>query len=223
MDPIYLDHNATTAIDPLVLETMLPYFREIFGNASSIHAFGQAAKKGVDEAREIVAGHLGCRPREVVFTSGATEADNHALVGVFEALKKQGTPHRRERHRASGGAGHGQTAGNGGRGGDARVARCDGHGAARGRRGGASRRHDFGVDHVRQQRNRRGAADRRNRQGRQGPGDSVPHRRGAGGGQMAAERGRVGRGFDESVGAQDLRAQGDRRAVLSGAGRLSAR
>lgn len=90
MDPIYLDHNATTAIDPLVLEAMLPYLQGTFGNASSIHAFGQAANKGVDAARETVASHLGCQGREVIFTSGATESDNHALVGVFEALKDKG-------------------------------------------------------------------------------------------------------------------------------------
>jgi cysteine desulfurase len=89
-DPIYLDHNATTPVDPEVLEAMLPFLRESFGNASSIHHFGQTAKKGVDQARAIVAGHLGCDEREVIFTSGATESDNHVLVGVLEALKRKG-------------------------------------------------------------------------------------------------------------------------------------
>jgi cysteine desulfurase len=73
-----------------VLDTMLPYYREVFGNASSIHHFGAAAKKGLDEAREIVATYLGCEPTEVVFTSGATEADNHVLRGVFEARRQKG-------------------------------------------------------------------------------------------------------------------------------------
>jgi cysteine desulfurase len=90
MNPIYLDHNATTPVDPLVLEAMLPYWKETFGNASSLHLFGLAAKKGMDEARANVASHLGCEPREVIFTSGATEADNHVLLGAYEATKKKG-------------------------------------------------------------------------------------------------------------------------------------
>lgn len=90
MQPIYLDHNATTPLDPDVLEHMLPYLKETFGNASSIHHFGFAAKKGVDEARAIVAEQLGCEAEEVVFTSGATESDNHVLRGVFEAKKGKG-------------------------------------------------------------------------------------------------------------------------------------
>jgi cysteine desulfurase len=90
MPPIYLDHNATTPLDPLALEAMLPYLKDTFGNASSLHLFGQAAKKGVDEARATVAKHLGCEEKEVIFTSGATEADNHALLGAFEALRKKG-------------------------------------------------------------------------------------------------------------------------------------
>lgn len=87
---VYLDHNATTPVDPEVLEAMLPYYREVFGNASSIHHFGAAAKKGIDQARETVAAYLGCEPTEVIFTSGATEADNHVLRGVLEARAKQG-------------------------------------------------------------------------------------------------------------------------------------
>lgn len=90
MESIYLDHNATTPVDPLVLEAMLPYLQGSFGNASSIHSFGQAAHKGVEEAREKVAHYLGCEPKEVIFTSGATESDNHMLVGVSEAMQKKG-------------------------------------------------------------------------------------------------------------------------------------
>ncbi len=80
---IYLDHNATTPVDPRVLDAMLPYFRESFGNASSRHhALGCDAAKAVERAREQVAAVLGADPREIVFTSGATESDNLAVKGV---------------------------------------------------------------------------------------------------------------------------------------------
>jgi len=84
MQPIYLDHNATTPVDPRVLEAMLPYLREHFGNASSkSHAFGWKANEAVEAARAHVAALLGSEAREVVFTSGATEANNLALLGLF--------------------------------------------------------------------------------------------------------------------------------------------
>ena len=82
MNRIYLDHNATTAVDPAVLDAMLPYFSADFGNASSIHTFGQRARAAVETAREQVAGLLNARPQEIVFTSGGTESDNHAIFGV---------------------------------------------------------------------------------------------------------------------------------------------
>lgn len=87
MKRVYLDHNATTAVEPAVLETMLPYFSGEFGNASSIHAFGQRARAAVETAREQVAGLIGARAQEIVFTSGGTEADNHAVFGVAEFAK----------------------------------------------------------------------------------------------------------------------------------------
>lgn len=90
MKGIYLDHNATTPVDPLVLESMLPFLQESFGNASSIHAFGRDAASGLTAARETVAGLLGCTPNEVLFTSGATESDNLALRGVVAANRKKG-------------------------------------------------------------------------------------------------------------------------------------
>lgn len=95
MNKIYLDHSATTPIDQRVLEKMKPYFGEIFGNASSIHSFGQEALAGVDEARNQVARFLNCDISEVVFTSGATESDNLAIKGVIKALKEKGVknPH----------------------------------------------------------------------------------------------------------------------------------
>jgi len=89
--PIYMDYHATTPVDPEVLEAMLPYFREHFGNAASrTHAFGWNAEAAVDRAREQIGSLIGCKPQEIVFTSGATEADNLAIKGVAYALKDRG-------------------------------------------------------------------------------------------------------------------------------------
>ncbi|OLE10226.1 MAG: cysteine desulfurase NifS [Acidobacteria bacterium 13_1_20CM_4_56_7] len=82
MRRVYLDNNATTPVLPEVLEAMRPYFGEHFGNASSIHHHGQETRAAVERARESVAALLGCRPAEVVFTSGGTEADNLAIAGL---------------------------------------------------------------------------------------------------------------------------------------------
>jgi cysteine desulfurase len=86
MNRIYLDHNATTPVDPAVLEVMLPYFSGEFGNASSIHTFGQRARAGVETARDQVAALLNARPQEIIFTSGGTESDNHAIFGMVYPL-----------------------------------------------------------------------------------------------------------------------------------------
>ena len=83
---IYLDHNATTPVDPSAVAAVTNALREQFGNASSVHAFGQAAKTIVDDARAAVAGLIGAGPQEIVFTSGGTESDNLAIRGVAEAL-----------------------------------------------------------------------------------------------------------------------------------------
>ncbi len=79
---IYLDHAATTAVDPRVVEAMLPYWTERFGNPSSVYRVGREAHHALDQARQTVAGILNCTPNEIVFTSCGTESDNLALRGV---------------------------------------------------------------------------------------------------------------------------------------------
>jgi cysteine desulfurase len=90
MKPIYLDHAATTPTDPRVVAVMLPYFEEIFGNPSSLHAFGQEAGAAVEGVRAKIASSLGARPAEIVFTSGGTESDNFAIKGVAYANRRRG-------------------------------------------------------------------------------------------------------------------------------------
>ena len=87
---IYLDHAATTPVRPEVVEAMLPYLTEVFGNPSSAHAYGRRAREGLDEARESLASRLGAQPREIVFTSGGTEANNLALKGAAWAGTARG-------------------------------------------------------------------------------------------------------------------------------------
>src|SRR6185369_886679 len=87
---IYLDNAATTPVDPRVVEAMMPYLTDKFGNASSIHFFGQEAKGAVDKARHQVAGLINARPNEIVFTSGGTESNNLAIRGLLEANDKHG-------------------------------------------------------------------------------------------------------------------------------------
>jgi cysteine desulfurase len=90
MRRIYLDHSATTPIDARVLKAMLPYLTENFGNASSVHMFGQEARAAVDKARRQVAALIGARANEIVFTSGGTEANNLAIRGICEAAQSRG-------------------------------------------------------------------------------------------------------------------------------------
>jgi cysteine desulfurase len=84
MNRVYLDYNATTPVEPRVLDAMLPYFSAEFANASSIHTPGQHARAAVETAREQVAALIGAHPQEIVFTSGGTESDNHAIFGVAQ-------------------------------------------------------------------------------------------------------------------------------------------
>src|SRR6266850_2994515 len=90
MSRIYLDHNASTPVRPEVLEAMLPYFAEQYGNASSVHAYGQEAKGAMEEARAKVAALLNATPGEIVFTSGGTESDNMGVLGAARALASKG-------------------------------------------------------------------------------------------------------------------------------------
>ena len=89
--PIYLDNNATTPLDPRVLEAMMPYLTEVFGNAASRnHPFGWAAEEAVDYSREQIAKLINCDSKEIIFTSGATESDNLGIKGVFEMYSQKG-------------------------------------------------------------------------------------------------------------------------------------
>lgn len=89
--PVYMDHHATTPVDPRVLEDMLPYFNQVFGNAASVdHVYGNEALKAVTKAREQIAGLINSKPNEIIITSGATESDNLAILGAVEQYAERG-------------------------------------------------------------------------------------------------------------------------------------
>jgi len=87
---IYMDYAATTPVDPRVVKAMLPYFSEKFGNTMSLHSFGQEAKEALEESREVIADLMGAKPKEIIFTSSATESNNTALKGIAFANRKKG-------------------------------------------------------------------------------------------------------------------------------------
>jgi cysteine desulfurase len=90
---IYLDHTATTPLDPLVREAMEPYFSDIFGNASSVHSYGREAKSALEKARGVIAACIGAEPGELYFTSGGTESDNLAITGAARCARATGRTH----------------------------------------------------------------------------------------------------------------------------------
>jgi cysteine desulfurase len=90
LNPIYLDYNATTPLDPAVLEVMLPFFKEHFGNPSSSHFYGKSAKDAVSKAREQTAKLIGAKTNEILFTSGGTESNNHVIIGTALANMEKG-------------------------------------------------------------------------------------------------------------------------------------
>ena len=110
--PVYLDNHSTTPLDPQVLEAMIPYMTEKFGNPSSMdHPFGYEASVAVEDAREKVAGLVGARHDEIVFTSGATESDNTGPLRGDGQVRRPGEPPDHLLDRAQGGTGRGQTPG----------------------------------------------------------------------------------------------------------------
>src|SRR3954468_24014244 len=90
---IYLDHNATTPVDPVAAEAMMRALQDLFGNASSVHYYGQQAKAAIETARRALSALIGGEPSEIIFTSGGTEADNFAIRGVAEAQEVAGRKH----------------------------------------------------------------------------------------------------------------------------------
>jgi cysteine desulfurase len=93
-EPIYLDYAATTPVDPAVRAAMLPFLSdEAFGNPSSVHTFGQAGRRAIDRRRDTLASAIGAQAGEIYFTSGGTEADNTALIGVLLAGRERGRDH----------------------------------------------------------------------------------------------------------------------------------
>ena len=90
---VYADNAATTRMSQTAVDAMMPYFRDIYGNPSSLHSVGQEAKEALDAARATVAECLGCEPREIIFTSGGSEADNQAILSAARLGERKGKKH----------------------------------------------------------------------------------------------------------------------------------
>jgi cysteine desulfurase len=212
--PVYLDHHATTPCEPRVVAAMVPHLSETYGNASSrSHAFGWAAEAAVEQARDQVAALLGCTPKEICFTSGATEADNLALFGVAAASGARGrhivsvcTEHKavleplealRER------------------GFEVTLLPVDADGLVSAAQIEAALRPDTraGQRDGRQQRDRHARAPGRDRRALQGAGRALPFGRCAGRRPRAVGRRGARPGSGLAVGPQTVRPQGYRRAV----------
>ena len=218
--PIYMDNHATTRLDPRVLEAMLPYFTETFGNAgSSTHSFGHAAKEAVDAARQQIAEAIGARPKEIVFTSGATESNNLAIKGVAGRHGAARQTRYQRRHRTSVRARSARGPG---------PARLRGHVAAgrcnrRTRAAGLIRveqvaealRDDTILVSVMLANNEIGVhpTGGRDRAAVPPARRAAAHRRHAGGGQDSRRRRTTASRLDELHRAQDLRPEGRRRPV----------
>ena len=160
---IYLDHNATTPLDPLVADRMAQALREVWGNASSVHHFGQQAKAALDEARGSVGALIGADASEIVFTAGGTESDNLAIRGAAEAIEPSGRKHlvdQRDRARSRAQHHEGARAPRLARHGRAR--RCQRHRLDRSHARRGHRRHRARLGDAREQRDRHHPADRRN-------------------------------------------------------------
>ena len=212
--PVYLDHHATTPVDPRVLQAMLPYFNQLFGNASSRqHRFGWQAEEAVERARQQVAALIGAKAKEIVFTSGATEANNLAIRGAVAARSARGAPRGHRGDRAPCGARHLPAA---------RARRLQRDGAAGGSRRpgrsgslrrGAHRPDGARLGDGRQQRDRRDPAAAGAGPGLPGARRVAAHRRRAGGGAGAVRRRGDRRGPGVAHRAQDVRPEGRRRAL----------
>ena len=213
--PIFMDYHSTTPVDPRVIEEMLPYFNEKFGNAASrSHAFGWTAEEAVDYSRERIGKLINAQSeKEIVFTSGATESNNIAIKGVAEFYKEKGNHIITTRHRAQGRARHVQAPREGGLRRDV-PRRRQGRPRQSGRREeGADGQDDPRLRHARQQRDRHRPAHRGDRQAHARARRAPPLRRGAGRGQGPVRRPADERRPREHHRAQDVRAEGRRRPL----------
>ena len=213
--PIYLDYAATTPVDPAVAAVMSECLTlaGTFGNPASAHAFGRAAAQRVAAARAQVAALIGALPQEIVFTSGATESNNLAILGVRGRQRRPWPARHHHAHRAQGGARSLPPSRAPRRTGHLPRARAERAAAPAGARRGAAPRHGAGLDHARQQRDRGAAGHRRPRRAVSRARRHLPLRCGAGGAAHGARRARA-RGRPALVhGAQALWTQGHRRAV----------